>query len=259
VTARPRWRFGWSDAILLATGAVLLAATAAALAHWHVPWLVAILAPSRIVYTLTATIVLVMLAAFAAFEEGRASAHEVTVVAVMAAASIALRVAFVALPQVKPSTFLVLSAGVVYGPRAGFMVGALTALVSNMFLGQGLWTPFQMFGWGAAGAFGGLIGAVRPGIGRWGMAALGLAWGFVYGWITDLSQFFFVPVTWKGFVLVYGMSLPFDVVHAAANVAFALLFAPEVLWVLRRYRRRFEVEYLDDPPTGTRTAASPDE
>jgi len=250
-------RFGPSDALLLGTAAVVLAATAAALLHLDVPWLTAILSPRWIVYTATAAMVLVVLAAFAAFEEGRASAHEVAVVAVLSAASIALRVAFAALPSVQPSTFIILAAGVVYGPRAGFMVGALTALVSNLFLGQGLWTPFQMFAWGAAGACGGLVGRLSPGVGRWGLAALGLAWGFLFGWITNLSQFFFVEVSWRGFALVYGMSVPFDAVHAASNVAFALLFAPEVLWVLRRYRRRFEVIYLDreapapsEDPTG---------
>jgi len=250
-----QWRFGLSDALLLGTAAVLLAATAAALLRLDVPWLTAILSRRWIIYTVTVAMVLVVLAAFAAFEEGRASAHEIAVVAVLSAASIALRVAFAALPSVQPCTFIILTAGVVYGPRAGFMVGALTALVSDMFLGQGLHTPFQMFAWGAAGACGGLVGLLRPGVGRWGLAALGLVWGFLFGWITNLSMlFFYREVTRRVLVLVYGMSVPFDAVHAASNVVFALLFAPEVLWVLRRYRRRFEVTYLEGaapaPPTG---------
>lgn len=248
------WRPGWGDGLLISTGAVVLAATAAALLGWDVPWLTGMLSTRMLPYTAVVAMLLVVVAVFVSFEEGRASAHEVAIVAMLSAASIALRVAFAALPQVQPSTFIILAAGVAYGPRAGFMVGALTALVSNLFLGQGLWTPFQMFAWGAAGACGGLAGRAWPDVGRWGMAALGAVWGFLFGWITNLSQFFFVEVSWRGFVLVYGMSVPFDVTHAVANVVVAMLFADEVLWVLRRYRRRFTHVMFDEdaaPAVGT--------
>jgi energy-coupling factor transport system substrate-specific component len=242
------WRPGWGDALLVATGAVVLAATLAALLRLDAPWLTWMLSGRWVAYTAVAAMTLVVVAVFVSFEEGRANAHEVAVVAMLSAASIALRVAFAALPQVQPSTFIILSAGVVYGPRAGFMVGALTALVSNLFLGQGLWTPFQMFAWGAAGACGGLVGRIRPDIGRWGMAALGGVWGFLFGWITNLSQlFFYQEVTRRVVLVVYSLSVPFDATHAAANVVVALLFADEVLWVLRRYRRRFTFVLLEGP------------
>jgi energy-coupling factor transport system substrate-specific component len=174
----------------------------------------------------------------------------------LSATSIALRVAFAALPNVQPSTFIILAVGVVYGSRGGFMVGALTPLVSNFFLGHGLWTPFQMFAWGAAGASAGLVARAWPDMERDGLMVLGALWGFLFGWITNLSQLFFLDVTWKSFIAVYAVSFWFELMHAASNVVFALVFATEVLWVLRRYRRRFEVEYLepagtaDDPPPG---------
>ena len=50
---------------------------------------------------------------------------------------------------------------------------------------------------------------------------------------------------------MYAISFWFELVHAVANIIIAIVFATEVLWVLRRYRRRFEVEYLDltgEPP-----------
>jgi len=185
-----------------------------------------------------------------------ASAYEVAIIAMLSATSIALRVAFAALPQVQPSTFIIIAAGVVYGPRSGFMVGALTPLVSNFFLGHGLWTPFQMFAWGAAGAAGGLVAALAPDIGRRGLVVLGLLWGFLFGWITNLSQLFFVPLTWKSVVTLYALSFWFDLAHALANAVIAWVFAVEVLWVLRRYRRRFEVEYLEEGDTAPHPPAS---
>lgn len=245
---------GWGDALLLGTIAFALVVIGVGLSPVEAPWLTFLLSSTHILYFLTAIIILVLVGVFISFEEGRASAHEVAIIAMLSATSIALRVAFAALPQVQPSTFIILAAGVVYGPRAGFMVGALTPLVSNFFLGHGLWTPFQMFAWGAAGASAGLVARVWPDIGRNGLMVLGIVWGFLFGWITNLSQMFFVPVTWKSVVAVYGLSFWFEVVHATANAFIAWVFAVEVLWVLRRYRRRFEVEYLD--PTSSPDASS---
>jgi energy-coupling factor transport system substrate-specific component len=227
-------RLGWGDGLLIVTS---------------------LLSTSVILYFLTALIMLVLVAVFISFEEGRASAYEVAIIAMLSAASIALRVAFAALPQVQPSTFIIITAGVVFGPRAGFMVGALTPLVSNFFLGHGLWTPFQMFAWGAAGATGGLVAMMWPDIERRGIAVVGFIWGFLFGWITNLSQLFFVDLTWKAFVTIYALSFWFELAHAITNVVVALVFATEVLWVLRRYRRRFEVEYIDTATGGGPVAA----
>jgi len=245
---------GWGDLLLVGTIFFAMLVSLVGLAGLDVPWLTYLLSSTVILYFLTAIVMLVLMAVFISFEEGRASAYEVAIIAMLSAASIALRVAFAALPQVQPSTFIIITAGVVYGPRAGFMVGALTPLVSNFFLGHGLWTPFQMFAWGAAGATGGLVAMFWPDINRIGVAALGFMWGFLFGWITNLSQLFFVPVTWQSVVTIYALSFWFELVHAITNVVIALIFAVEVLWVLRRYRTRFEVEYLDTA-TGTPEAA----
>jgi energy-coupling factor transport system substrate-specific component len=237
-------RFGWGDALLVGTIAFALLVTLVGLSPMEAPWLTFLLSSGFILYFLTAIILLVLVGVFISFEEGRASAYEVAIIAMLSAVSIALRVAFAALPQVQPSTFIILSAGVVYGSRAGFMVGALTPLVSNFFLGHGLWTPFQMFAWGAAGASAGLVARTWPDISRNGLILLGVVWGFLFGWITNISQLFFVPPTWQSVVTIYALSFWFELVHAVANGVIAWVFAVEVLWVLRRYRRRFEVEYI---------------
>ena len=61
------------------------------------------------------------------------------------------RVLFVAVPGVQPVTVIVVAAGASLGARAGMAVGATAALVSNLFLGQGPWTPWQMLGWAGCG------------------------------------------------------------------------------------------------------------
>jgi energy-coupling factor transport system substrate-specific component len=243
-----RHELGWGDGLLIGTIGFALLVSLVGLTPFDVPWLTFLLSSTFILYFLTVIIMLVLIGVFVSFEEGKATAYEVAIIAMLSATSIALRVAFAALPQVQPSTFIILAAGVVYGSRAGFMVGALTPLVSNFFLGHGLWTPFQMFAWGAAGASAGLIARGWPDIGRNGLIVVGIVWGFLFGWITNLSQLFFVPPTWQSVVTIYALSFWFELVHAIANAVIAWVFAVEVLWVLRRYRTRFEVEYLDAIP-----------
>lgn len=82
------------------------------------------------------------------FEKRRPRARELVVIAVMTALGVAGRAAFYMLPQFKPIAATVIITGVSLGCEAGFITGALTAFVSNMFFGQGPWTPWQMFALG---------------------------------------------------------------------------------------------------------------
>ncbi|HBI26119.1 MAG TPA: ECF transporter S component, partial [Peptococcaceae bacterium] len=74
---------------------------------------------------------------FASFERSAISSREVVLIASLAALAAVCRVPFAPLPGVQPTTFLVIVSGYVFGARSGFMVGAIAALASNFFLGQG--------------------------------------------------------------------------------------------------------------------------
>ena len=81
------------------------------------------------------------------------------------------RIAFAALPNVKPTTDIVLISGYALGGGPGFVVGAIAGLTSNFFFGQGPWTPWQMAAWGATGLIGaGLARVTRGRIARWPLA-----------------------------------------------------------------------------------------
>ena len=84
----------------------------------------------------------------------------VALVAALAALAALGRDAFAAIPDVKPITAMVLVTGVAFGPAPGFATGALAALASNVLLGEGPWTPWQMLGWGAVGLLGSGFGAL---------------------------------------------------------------------------------------------------
>ena len=93
-------------------------------------------------------------AGFAWYERTRPDARILALVATLAALAALGRVAFAALPNVKPTTDIVLIAGYALGGAPGFVVGAVTGLVSNFFFGQGPWTVWQMAAWGVTGLIG---------------------------------------------------------------------------------------------------------
>src|ERR1051326_1067361 len=84
-------------------------------------------------------------------ESGPDSAKDLALIAARGGAAAAGRVLFAAIPGVQPVTVVAVCAGAALGVRAGIAVGGVAALVSNFFLGQGVWTPWQMLAWGACG------------------------------------------------------------------------------------------------------------
>ena len=202
---------------------------------------------------------LTLLGGFAWYERSRPPSQIVALVAALAAISVAGRVAFSPIPNVVPSTDITLLAGYTLGGAPGFAVGALTGLVSNFWLGQGPWTPWQMAGWGLTGIFGaGLAVATGRRMGRLSLAAVCALAGFAYGALLDLS----VMVGFGGeqsldrYLAISARGLPFNIAHAAGNAALALVAGPAMVRMLMRYRRRFEFAWKPAPGPRPRGATA---
>jgi energy-coupling factor transport system substrate-specific component len=189
-------------------------------------------------------VLLSMVPFFWRFERRERQARELVMIAAMAAVASVSRIPFATLlPGFTPVTFIVIVSGVVFGAEAGWMVGAVTGLVSNFFLGQGPWTPWQMFAWGLAGCTSGLFAHRSPSRRRrWPLVLLGIGWGFMYGGILNLTVALDVWArerSWAAVAAVFGLGLPFDAIHAAANAFFLTAFAPSWIRLLERYRRKY--------------------
>jgi hypothetical protein len=188
----------------------------------------------------------VLVGGFAWYERSRPPSRIVALVAALAALAVAARLVFAPIPNVLATTDIVLFTGYAVGGGPGFVVGALTALVSNFWLGQGPWTPWQMAGWGLVGVGGAaLAAATGRRLGRFGLAAAcGIA-GLAYGALLDLS----VMVTYGGeqsldrYLAISARGVPFNVAHAAGNVAFALVAGPALVRMLLRFRARCEFRW----------------
>lgn len=193
----------------------------------------------------------VFAAGFAWFERSRPPARIVAAVAALVAFGVIGRVIFAPFPNVKPTTDIVIIAGFALGFAPGWMVGVLTALVSNFYFSQGPWTPWQMLAWGLCGLLGALLarGGLKPGsslarrvpMALW-CAAAGLAYGVILNFgsavnlaSSDIETSFWVQMT---------TSLPFDIAHSVANFAFFMIAGPLLIRMLERLRRR---ESLDWP------------
>ncbi len=103
-------------------------------------------------------VIAALLIFFISYEKSRPALQQIMPTVVLAAIAIAGRLIFYYVPYVKPVSAICIIAGVVFGKRSGFMVGALAALVSNIFFGQGPWTPWQMYSWGLIGYLAGVLG-----------------------------------------------------------------------------------------------------
>jgi energy-coupling factor transport system substrate-specific component len=184
----------------------------------------------------------VLLAGFAWYERSRPPSQVVALVAALAALAIAGRIAFAAFPNVKPTTDIVIFAGYALGGAPGFAVGALAALVSNLWFGQGPWTPWQMAGWGLCGILGAALALGGRNVGRLGLAATCGFAGIAYGALLNFS----LMATYGGdlslerFGVLEARAIPFDLAHAAGNVALALIAGPALVRMLSRFRERFE-------------------
>ena len=98
-------------------------------------------------------VLLALLLFLAGFERRELGTLRMILVSVMTALSVIGRL----LPLIKPITALTVLSALYLGPEAGFLVGALSAVLSNFVMGQGPWTPFQMLAWGMIGLFAGIF------------------------------------------------------------------------------------------------------
>lgn len=177
------------------------------------------------------------------FERRKPKARELVIISVLCALAIAGRAVFYSLPQFKPVLAVVIIAGVTFGGETGFLVGAVTAFVSNFFFGQGPWTPWQMFALGIVGFMAGLV-FYRGFIPRnkFTLCVFGFVSAVtVYGTIMNVSSVitYQSAVNFKMLLSAEVMGLPFDLVHAAATAIFLYLISGVMIEKIERVKTKY--------------------
>ncbi|MFB9972704.1 ECF transporter S component [Allobacillus sp. SKP2-8] len=189
----------------------------------------------------------IMMLFFIRFEIKTVKTREIVILALLSAIGAVARVPFAGLPSVQPTSFVIITVGLVFGAESGFLVGALAALVSNMFLGQGPWTPWQMFAWGTMGMSAGLLRQFAGMGNLWVLNTFGFIWGFIFGWMMNLWIVFsnMQNFTWEFLVGIYVSSFYHDLAHAISNIVFISLFSMSWIRILNRFKKKHGL--LEDP------------
>lgn len=164
-------------------------------------------------------------------------------VSVMTAFSVFGRIAFAAIPNFKPTTAIVILSGMAFGPVNGLLTGMLSALLSNFYFGQGLWTPVQMLAWGAIGLLSGLLTNCKFLDKLWKIVAFGLFSTALYGMILDTWHvlYFVRPLSVEAVLASLSASVLFNLTHMGATALFLLFLAMPFL----RRARRIRLKYMD--------------
>ncbi|MDO4182425.1 MAG: ECF transporter S component [Coriobacteriia bacterium] len=197
-----------------------------------------------------AVVALCLVVFFAGFEASRPALRQIMPAVVLGALAAAGRLLFFAVPSFKPVAAICIISGVVFGRRTGFLVGALAALVSNFFLSQGLWTPWQMYAWGLIGYMAGVLacrGLFERRLGKlklspWLYVFAALS-GLLYGWLlnTWYAISFVQPFSPAALVAAYAAGLPFDAVQSGATVVFLLVLYEPWKVKLERIRTKYDL------------------
>lgn len=218
---------------ITAAGALILLAAvtilgAVLLLEKHMAWL-----------TLCVTI-LSMLPLFFNFERKKTASGEIAVLAVMTAIAVMGRFLFAFLPGFKPITAIVILTGISLGKEQGFAVGALSAVVSNFYFGQGPWTPFQMLAWGLIGFLAGVLSNSLQKH-RWLLYLFGGIAGGLFSAIMDLWS-----TLWLGgsfslsrYLAIIATSLPTTVGYVISNLIFLILLTRPILQKLDRIKTKY--------------------
>lgn len=184
-----------------------------------------------------------MIPFFMIFEGRKPQAREIMVISVLAAIGVAGRAAFYMVPSFKPIAAIVIISGISFGGEAGFLVGTLIIMVSNMFMGQGPWTPWQMFAYGIIGFLAGILfkkGILKPK--RSSLCIYGFfSVLFIFGGIMNPASLLMTQgkITASGLLAYYMSGLPVDMVQAISTVIFLYFISRPMLEKLERIKVKY--------------------
>ncbi len=199
--------------------------------------------PGRSYYLLSAVVAIeILIPFFMAFEGRKPQPRELVTVAVMSALVTIARVA-VPLPSFKPTFAVIMLAGIAFGPETGFIVGALGALGSDFFYGQGPFTPWQMMAYGMAGLLAGFV-FQRNWLPRknWVMGAFCFVCTVLFiGPLLDTSTVTIIATkfTWENMLPIYASGLPVNISQGACSFLTMLLFGNAILEKLERVKTQY--------------------
>ncbi len=179
-------------------------------------------------------------ACLVSLEKSGASPRRLALIAAFTALSVCMRLLFAVTPGFKPVSALVILCALHFGAGAGMATGALTALISNVYFGQGPWTPFQMAGWGLIGLLAGLCAPLMQKR-KWLLCLFGALAGVAYSLVVDVWSALFAGdgFSFARYGAAIAASLPFTALYAASNAVFLFVLHEPFARKLMRIRIKY--------------------
>ena len=157
--------------------------------------------------------------------------------ALLAALAVVGRSVFVFIPNVQPVTAIIITCGLILGPGAAVILAILTTFLSNMILGMGIWSVWQITSWGLIGIISGLLGKLFKKVPIFVIILFAAFSGYFYGFIISLTTYQISGKFWP----YYLAGLPFDTNHAIGNVVFIIVLYPTISYLLKKYAKNYFV------------------
>lgn len=162
--------------------------------------------------------------------------QEISLIGILAAVNIASRIALQSLPNIKPVTSIIIISVMIFGLTFGIKLTIVTTLVSNIFLGMGTWTFFQILAWIVICLLTEIVVDFYKKIHRDPslliMSIFAFLMGYVFGFIVSLEQFM---IGGPGlFFAYYSTGILFDTFHAIGNFCFYLICAPILMKIFTK-------------------------
>ncbi|WP_188634045.1 ECF transporter S component [Lentibacillus kapialis] len=157
--------------------------------------------------------------------------YKLTLLALLASLAVVGRSVFAFLPNIQPVTSLIIICGLLLGPAAAILLALLTTFLSNMVLGMGIWTVWQVVSWALIGIISGCMGRYSQRIPVYIIAIFSVFSGFLYGFIISLTTYSITGAFWP----YYLAGLPFDMYHAIGNAVFIILLYPIISHLFAKY------------------------
>ncbi|MBM7542489.1 ECF transporter S component [Amphibacillus cookii] len=153
----------------------------------------------------------------------RFNLHKLTLVSIIAAISAVGRIAFQFIPNFQPTTAIIIIASYFLGPLSGVLLAIVSTYLSNLVLGIGLWSIWQMFAWAMISLLSSLLKKINLKKTLPILIIIGVFAGFFYGAVFAFVNLLITNKFWP----YYLAGLTFDLNHAISNVIFiVILYKP---------------------------------
>lgn len=164
------------------------------------------------------------------------NAKSIALMSMLITLSVVSRIALIIIPNVQATTVVIILSSFILNPVGAVIVAVGSVLVSNLILGMGIWTLWQILAWSLIGLASGLVGKYHKKLPLIIIALYAGLCGLAFGFLISIPM---IPMIGSvtGFWIYYLAGLPFDIAHAIGNTIFMYLLYPVFFKIINKHKR----------------------